>query len=160
MMLENSVWSYGQDPKDVKQFEYERCIYGVGEIDTWGFDHFLLTTLHNGLEMLAQQMHGYPDGQTEESWRSLLTTHADNAKWCVETYRELDHEISERYDAEYPPDEDWVEKFLNEGILKDNLPEEAKIAQRKEYDDLYQEREDRKNALMDFIKEYLWALWD
>lgn len=137
----------------------ERLKYGVSTTDTWGFDSYLLAVLTNGLERLADQLHGWPSGEkwpTPESWENALRQASDDAYWCLVTVEELE---SQAYNKAYPQTVDDfkdVEGYLNSPPVS----AEANKAWSDELKKLNAEREMRKNRLLDFVKENFWALWD
>lgn len=135
----------------------ERTKYGVSAVDTWGLDSYLLAVLTNGLEKLADELHGWPSGEkwpTPEDWENALRQASDDAYWCLVTVEDLENEA---YQEAYPID---MANFDVEEYLARKADPEAEAKWIAKRDALNEEREMRKNRLFDFIKENLWALWD
>lgn len=137
----------------------ERTKYGVSTVDTWGLDSYLLAVLTNGLEKLADELHGWPSGEkwpTPESWEAALRQASDDAYWCLVTVEKLE---SDAFCKAYPRS---LDEFNNveEYLASPPVSEKANAIWSAELKKLNEEREMRKNRLFDFVKENLWALWD
>lgn len=141
-------------PKDVR----ERMRYGVSTVDTWGFDNYLLNVLANGLAMLARDAHGWPSGEKYpefEDWTKALQQASDDAYWCLVTYEDETDKVHRKYYTKRLEDFDDIIDYLNEQI-----PEDQYRLYRAEYDAFTEERDMRKDRLLDFVKENFFALWD
>jgi hypothetical protein len=136
----------------------ERITYGVSTVDTWGFDSYLLAVFANGLQKLADDLHGWPAGEewpTFEGWREAVQQAADDAYWCLVTFEDLEHAA---YEEAYPH---VPEDFANvEDFLAAKATPEASVKWNTERVKLCAEREMRKDRMLDFIKKNFWALWD
>lgn len=136
----------------------ERMRYGVSRVDTWGFDNYLLNVLTNGLAMLARDAHGWPSGEEYpefDDWIKALQQASDDAYWCLVTYDDETTKVHRKYYTKRLEDFDDLIDYLN-----DQIPEDQYKLYRAEYDALTEERDMRKDRLLDFVKENFFALWD
>lgn len=157
----NENYSYDSQSENNREAVIEqRMRYCVSEQDTWGFDGYLLVVLENGLRTLAKNAHGWPQSETYpefEDWLNALNNAADDARWCEETFNELNMQVFKKYNQERLEEYgDDIEGFLND---KRQTEEEYK-AERAERTRLHEERERRLAELLDFVHANFWSLWD
>lgn len=50
----------------------QRANRGWSDEDTWSFDHYLSGVIAGGVARLRKDAHGYPEGESPESWDRIL----------------------------------------------------------------------------------------
>lgn len=60
------------------KWTWQRAKYGYCDRDTWGLDYTLGNYIANTVKHLAETTHGYPHGTSEESWKEILISIAEN----------------------------------------------------------------------------------
>jgi len=140
---------------NIRKWKKERAKYGVADYDVWGFDHFLFRILANGLAMLAENLHGYPDNWTPESWKLELRKQSENALWLAEGHEREDMVIYNRYWSKYDIEGDDIIDILNK-----KLPDDEEARYKAELHAQNERFERVTEDVMSFLKDNIHALWD
>jgi hypothetical protein len=157
--MRHSEYKITKETRRSKADVRQRLRYGVSTVDTWGFDGYLLNVLANGLAILARDAHGWPSNERFpefEDWTKALQQASDDAYWCLVTYDELTMQAFDKYYGELH------RRTLHsiEDFFKEDISEELRKEYRAVHARLDNERNMRKDRLLDFVKENFFHLWD
>lgn len=138
----------------------ERAMHGVSRSDVWGFDDYLATVIINGLQILREDSHGWPDGEefpTPEDWDLALADiimRLKQASTRWEQHNKIHDEILWTPEDEMPA---GLEE-LNDWFNREPTPEWEEYRRRcNEVDDLAQENIE---YVMAWLSKWWFALWD
>jgi hypothetical protein len=142
----------------------ERAKHGVSRADTWSFHDYMGVVLANGLRILAEDSHGWPDTEeypTFESWTEKLNEVADKLIQASTTDRQIDKMYNEI---------EWSEEDLKPAGLEDMedfsdwLNEETSTPAFKEYsrrtDEIRSLAEKNLEEAFEWLSKNWWGLWD
>lgn len=156
-----------QGPKgiiDLLAIGAERAKYGVASVDTWCFHDYAGIVLANGLRILAEESHGWPDTEeypTFESWKDKLNEMANKLIQASTTGRQIDIMYGEI---------EWSKEDLKPAGLEDLkdfndwLNRETRSPAFQEYsrrtDEIHDLAEKNLKEAFDWLSRNWWALWD
>jgi len=146
---------------DREKLNEQRQKYGVSKVDVWWFDGYMLTVIRNGLEMLVQELHGWPvcdEFPTFESWKNELERIISLIDFCRKD------SFDEIYDTIHWTKEDntikWIENISEDGTID--------LEDKTDNDKTFTERVKAREKKVEKIEKEIWlwfskwwhALWD